>query len=218
MKRTRRRHEVALPAVWRGVWRRVPRGAWRRVWPALQWGAVVAIAVAMLARSSPKPPPPTDSMGVRQRLLVAIDDNDVETACRLFAMLPTDEPRVVGGVFRYAALHGRAKVVRQFIDLGADPNGTENDGVSPLMLAAESGDMETLRVLLAAGADVQAADATGETALMVATAAGHLGAVEVLVEAGASCQAVDRAGECAADIARRGGHPELLPVLGRKVP
>lgn len=56
---------------------------------------------------------------------------------------------------------------------------------TPLMRAAERGDLRAVRVLLKKGVDVNAKDTFGGTALMSAAAQGHLAVVKALLAAGA---------------------------------
>jgi ankyrin repeat protein len=67
-------------------------------------------------------------------------------------------------------------------------------GWSPLMIAAERGDLPALRSALG-GADVNAADAHGNTALFVAARAGHLPIVEALLSAGARVEVRNEEGD-----------------------
>ena len=69
---------------------------------------------------------------------------------------------------------------------GAQDAPISDDGLTPLMRASGTGQLEEVRSLLKAGADVNAKlDSLGLTALMMAAGAGHLEVVKVLLEAGA---------------------------------
>ena len=62
----------------------------------------------------------------------------------------------------------------------------DNEGRTPLHLAASSGDAEMVRVLISAGADVYAKDADGSTPLHLAVVGGHSETVQILLDAGTS--------------------------------
>ena len=65
------------------------------------------------------------------------------------------------------ALHfaSNEKCVERLIEAGADVNGVDNDGRSPLMLAASSDHRNIANLLIETGADVNAVDHKGYTAL-----------------------------------------------------
>jgi len=58
--------------------------------------------------------------------------------------------------------------VAALLDAGADPNGTERDGTTPLMMAAGYGYTDIVRLLLARGANPRIATSDGITALDLA--------------------------------------------------
>ena len=62
----------------------------------------------------------------------------------------------------------------------------DDQGRTPLHLAASAGDTELARVLIAAGADVTVRDAQGASPLHLAVAGGHTETVQLLVEAESS--------------------------------
>jgi hypothetical protein len=72
------------------------------------------------------------------------------------------------------------------IRLGADVNAVDgNDGDTPLIRAARSGDADVVRILLASGANVHVQTSSGVTALGEATGGGHEEVVTLLRLAGA---------------------------------
>ena len=72
------------------------------------------------------------------------------------------------------------------LDGGADPNVVDNEGNSPLNLAAGAGgNVGSVRLLLEAGADIDHAGKYGYTPLMQACISGNVDIVRVLVDAGA---------------------------------
>lgn len=76
---------------------------------------------------------------------------------------------------------------------GANPEGRDKEGDTPLMEAARAGDVESVQVLLAGGADVNAADTNwgaDHTALIDAISSGNEEVVRLLKKAGAIDQRV----------------------------
>ena len=67
----------------------------------------------------------------------------------------------------------RSSIVRWLIDKGADPDIRDNDGLSPLMYAAQRGNRDIAQILLLAGAQINLRDPFGNTALQIAVNHGH---------------------------------------------
>jgi len=74
-----------------------------------------------------------------------------------------------------AALSGRAKILRLFIDAGADVNAwrSGNGDQTALMMSIRWGNHGVAQMLIEAGADLNARDAEGRTALSLAKAEWH---------------------------------------------
>lgn len=89
-----------------------------------------------------------------------------------------------------AALESHVSVVQNMLDAGADPNKTDNCGVTALMEAAEWGRADVVRALIKAGADMNLKDSQhnwqDRTALCIAAYKGHENVVHILVGAGAT--------------------------------
>jgi len=64
-------------------------------------------------------------------------------------------------------------------------DGRQQQGQTPLMVAAESGELESLQLLLSQGAEVDARDSLNQTALMYAARRGRKAHVQALLRAGA---------------------------------
>ena len=84
---------------------------------------------------------------------------------------------------------------------------------SPLVTAAESGDLERVEQLLRSGMNTEQTDARGRTALLVATRRGDATMVRRLLAAGARADVVDENGDTPLAAARRQGLPELVSLL-----
>jgi ankyrin repeat protein len=84
------------------------------------------------------------------------------------------------------AVHeGDVKTVASFLDRGLDPNTTDRDGQTILMMATRLGHRNLVELLIARKANVASRSPQGDTALMFASLKGHLGIAELLVKHGA---------------------------------
>ncbi|BFG33225.1 hypothetical protein CerSpe_194990 [Prunus speciosa] len=93
-----------------------------------------------------------------------------------------------------AAYDGDYYRVKRLIGAGADPNKTDYDGRSPLLVAASKGYEDIIRFLIDQGADAEISDKFGNTPLLEAIKNGHDEVASLLVKAGASLT-IDDAGE-----------------------
>ena len=76
--------------------------------------------------------------------------------------------------------------LRAALASGLDPNLTNHNGWSLLMLAAVEGTPALAAPLLSSGAKINAANRHGETALSLAAQKGHLALLHLLLQHGAS--------------------------------
>lgn len=84
-----------------------------------------------------------------------------------------------------AVIEGNTEMVRSLLSTpGADVNGRNDRGSTPLLEAARYGHNDIARVLIAAGANINAKDNDGKTPLMLAIQGNHNDVVRVLKEAG----------------------------------
>jgi hypothetical protein len=84
---------------------------------------------------------------------------------------------------------------------------------SPLVKAAESGNLERVDQLLRSGSGTEQTDVRGRTALLIATLRGDLPMVRRLLASGARADVVDEGGDTPLAAARRQGSPELVTLL-----
>lgn len=88
------------------------------------------------------------------------------------------------GVLHCAACAGHLEVCKYLVEeLGGDANMTGAEGMTPLMAAAQSGDVSTVKYLLGRG-DLMKADEKGRTALHHAAGAGSSKVTEFLLSRG----------------------------------
>jgi ankyrin len=94
---------------------------------------------------------------------------------------------------------------------GADPKLMTRYGVTPMSLAAASGNAAMLKLLLEGGADANTPDGAGDTPLMTAAQVGSLDSVKTLLAAGATLDARDKNfQQTALMVAVRANHPDLV--------
>jgi uncharacterized protein len=103
---------------------------------------------------------------------------------------------------QWAASADAVEVIPLLLAAGADVDGTDRAGFTPLRFAAHDGRPAALTLLIDAGANVNATALDGNTALHRASANGHLAAIAVLLAAGARTDIANGDGQVAADVVR----------------
>jgi len=111
---------------------------------------------------------------------------------------------------------GDAGRVKRAVWMGADVNGKNDDGVSPLDLAASRGNVEIVQVLIENKADVNAVEtASGWTPLFHAAEKGHVEVAELLIGHGADMAIKDSNERTARDVAAEAGQIQILGTLSQ---
>jgi ankyrin repeat protein len=106
-----------------------------------------------------------------------------------------------------------AAVISLLVKSGADVNA-RSFHKTPLMQAAEDGNVDVARVLLTAGADPNAMSyADGQTALMLASAGNHVQVVQELLKSKANPNIQDHRGKTALIIATHNGYQDVMKSL-----
>jgi uncharacterized protein len=121
-------------------------------------------------------------------------------------------------VLMFAVKEGHVIVVQQLLDSGANPNvaSKNEDGATPLTIAAEHGRLEITKILLNKGADINFQNAHGNTPLMYAAENNYPEVAEVLLNAGADASLKDNDAETALQIAQRKNHSRVLSLLNAR--
>ena len=122
-----------------------------------------------------------------------------------------------GKDFRAKLLHtathmGYPRVVEALLIGGAEVEACL-EGNTPLMVAAESGNLATARVLLDQKALVEAKDRNGRMALHLAAANGHGPIVELILDRGADMEAKENNGQTALHLAAANGHGPIVELI-----
>lgn len=91
--------------------------------------------------------------------------------------------------FLKQASEGDAIGVKVFLDAGMDPDVTNNDRDTALILAATDGSLETVQVLVKGGATVEKTGHEGDSPLIIAASRNHPAMVKFLLESGAKVNA-----------------------------
>ena len=113
-----------------------------------------------------------------------------------------------------AARMGRADLIAPLAKTGADVNGYDRRGVTPLILAAYAGQAETVDALIAAGADAcKPSLSDGNTALMGVAFKGNDAIAERLLKAGCDVNARNKAGQTALMMAALFGRTQQIEWL-----
>lgn len=113
-----------------------------------------------------------------------------------------------------AVQNGKALAVVALLDSGANPDIRMGEGsYTPLMVAANLGELSAAQVLLQYGAKVDAANTGGLTALMIAAANNKPNLVALIIKSGANPQLQNEQGVTAYDIAQKRGSSEVLDMF-----
>ncbi len=116
----------------------------------------------------------------------------------------------------YAVMYQKnSKIIQTMIDLGADLNLRDKNGMTSLILAcALNPFLKIIETLLEAHASLYERDNNGTSALMMASAASNISIVEMLINAGAKVQEKDNYGRCPIIFACQSNkHPDVISML-----
>ncbi len=112
----------------------------------------------------------------------------------------------------HAALYARAECVELLLNLGADVNAMDNDGMTALMVAVA--DIRKVQLLLDKGADVAHQSKLGRNALLLAAAyAENTPVIDALLKAGGDVRYSDKRAWTAVVLAARTGDSDMVRRL-----
>lgn len=112
-----------------------------------------------------------------------------------------------------AVRRGDARRVEGLLEKGADPNCRDENGLTPLHIAAKFGRVEIIRRLVTKGADPNARGRNSATPLHLAAESGQEEAARLLVELGADVNARDESGRTPLHYAAMAGHFKVAALL-----
>jgi len=113
-----------------------------------------------------------------------------------------------------AAAHGKAGVVKLFIDAKADLNVQDRwTETSAIMLAAERDEIAIVQLLINAQANLDLQARYGRTALMMAISNSYNETAKALIKAGANLELEDQRGWTAFTVADRLNNTEIVELL-----
>jgi ankyrin repeat protein len=104
-------------------------------------------------------------------------------------------------------------VFNTLIAAKADITADSRDKVTPMMSAAEQGNIGAVKALVGMGMSVEDVADDGSTALSIACVTGHLAVVSALIAEGADVNAIDNNGSSPLCLAIIGGHAEVCRAL-----
>jgi hypothetical protein len=105
--------------------------------------------------------------------------------------------------------------VKLLLEAGADPNTEmeEEDGWTPLFIAAQYGDDQIVKLLLKAGANPNKTDNDGATPLSAAAEEDHVEIVKLLLDSGADPNKANNRDRTPLHIASENGYVEIVKLL-----
>jgi len=113
-----------------------------------------------------------------------------------------------------AASEGRAEVVKELLEFGADPNHVAEQKQTPFLLAILSGNVEVVKMLLEKGADLKSLMTSETQPVLVAATKGHAQMCKFLAEAGCDVRAKSEDGYTALhNAAGYGNSKEAIATL-----
>ena len=116
-----------------------------------------------------------------------------------------------------AVENGRLEQVQNLLKEKPDlVKARDNDGWTPLIMAARFNHVNLIKLLLKSGAKVDDVDNEGSSALHHASASGRMEAVKTLVESKARVSLKNQGGDTPCKLAKSSGHSKVADYLEKK--
>ena len=125
---------------------------------------------------------------------------------------PLDETEINDALLR-ASNHGHIRIVRALLDKGADPNYSDHDGDTPILLATRNKCFEVARLLINHNAEVNVQNDLGHTPLHMAAWTCHLKMTQLMLDWGTKWSVADCYGQTALMIAAKRGDSEVVKLM-----
>ena len=126
---------------------------------------------------------------------------------------PSPQGGTVGPALVLASFIGDLSKVKYLLEHGAEIDGTNKSGSTPLIVASSERQKEVAAYLLENGADVNITNNHDDTALMVAAEKGSFEIVKLLLSAGARVNAQNKHGDTALMFVAENGNKEIARLL-----
>lgn len=117
---------------------------------------------------------------------------------------------------QHAVSHNDVEIAKKYLEQGANPNGSNQYQLTPLMITARNGNLEMAKLLISKGADINAKDSNGNNALAYCSDYGYAnakGVAKLLVENRADINHRDKDGYTALEKATGSSNFEIAKFL-----
>jgi uncharacterized protein len=142
-----------------------------------------------------------------------IKSNDLASILNAFRTDMSYKTYILGKISNWWHNWIYCDIATMLIEAHADVNIQDNNGTTPLMLAASLGQTEMAQKLIKAKADLNTQDQNGQTALITAAQEGYSDIVKVLLAAQADQKLVDADGKSALAYAKEANLAQIISLL-----
>ena len=163
----------------------------------------------------PNPKPATQPATTQKQDPRPVDDMDPDLVLPESVAIPGPSKPTTKEAFALlkAATRGDYKRTVKLCPISCDPNIADEEGNTPLHLAAVGGHRKVVAYLLKRRARVQYENNEGDRALLLAAAEGHVKVVKALLKAGAVVDSRDKRGHTPLHVASMEGKTQVVGIL-----